>query len=180
MADIQLYQQSQVPRAVRQAAPSFAMADRSAQIGAGETLSQVGGDLFNKYLNIRFANEKSSFDGQVKALQDSWEAYLTSNPNATIEQMEKEKQRIVKEIDKAGSKLSMPASQQYAKNWMLSNRESLETTMNADRDAIGIQQQTEVYNAQLQTARKENDKEKVFTLLDLIPIFVTSLKYSRI
>lgn len=151
--------------------PPYELADKSGQQQFARTMGAIGTNLLDKYLQARQANEESQFIGQVKSAQAGFRNWLQENPQATPEEMFAERDKMVKGIDdiSANNKF-LPATKNYIKNFIASNKEKMIKDADYDIIAIGMQQQMTQLNANIDLLEMEGDYAGVEKLVDDSPL----------
>ncbi len=151
--------------------PPYELADKSGQQQFARTMGAIGTNLLDKYLQARQANEESQFLGQVKSAQAGFRNWLQENPQATPEEMFAERDKMVKSIDdiSANNKF-LPATKNYIKNFIASNKEKMIKDADYDITAIGMQQQMTQLNANIDLLEMEGDYPGVEKLVDDSPL----------
>ncbi|MFA5240686.1 MAG: hypothetical protein WC476_13405 [Phycisphaerae bacterium] len=147
--EIPLYQRTETPGVNPRPKPSYALADRSAQINFAQTAQNVSTDLFSKYIGLRQSNEEHQFIGQVYQAEEAFETYLKENPNATPQEMQVRQKEMITSLETATNDLKLPGSKQAAKEFMSANKGRIIERTNGTIAAIGLEHQTKVFNETL-------------------------------
>lgn len=137
MADIQLYQRTELPPQMYQTAkPSYAMASQQGVEEFGGAVAHLSGNILDRLIQARTDNEIHEFQGFINTAQQNFRGKIQANPGMSFDDMNVLKQKMESEITAASGKLTLPASKRYGTNWMNSNRASLMAA--ADNDIAGI------------------------------------------
>ena len=122
MAQIQLYQPTQgPPKTVGRVKPPFSLADRSGEQQLGQAVAGIGLAVWDDIIKTQATNEVATARGRTNELIESFNTYAVKNPNASPEELEKERQRIVSEIKGLqGSLKTRPGQQQFG-NFLAAN-----------------------------------------------------------
>jgi len=104
MADIPLYQRTELPPVIGRAKPPYSLADRSGEREFAQTLTKFSGALFNRVVETRAANEISEFMGAKDSLLEGFNAYIRNNPGASFEDMETQRDKMMTGIKALGQK----------------------------------------------------------------------------
>lgn len=131
MSEIPLYTRRQLPpgQVGTQKAP-YSLAEQpdnsSGMIKFGEDLAGFSGKIFDKLLETRANNEHAEFQGIVSKAQTEFDSYVQSNPGASLGDIQKQKQKMLTDIDAAGNNSQTNIAKEANKNWILGNRGLLE------------------------------------------------------
>ena len=99
MTQIPLYQQTQLPPSkVGAAKAPYSLADRSGQQQLAQTIAGVGEKIWDNIIKSQATNEVAEARGQTESFIESFNTYVASNPNASPEDLQKERQRITSQI----------------------------------------------------------------------------------
>jgi len=145
MAQIQLYQQSELPpNRIGQVKPSFALADQSSKQQAGQVIAGMANEVWSQLLTAKVNNEKAIFFGAEKTARANFSKYVTDKPFANKDDIKEAQGKMISEIEAAGQMSRLPDVKNYAKGWMAENKEAL--LVNSSNDIIQIIKKREQEN----------------------------------
>jgi hypothetical protein len=105
----------------------------------GSQLAFQGEKQFNQYIELKTANEISAFKGEVAGYQRDYQTYLASNPNASMEEMQKAKGVMMDRISGASGNMTLGTSKRFASSWHLQNRGDISGYADYQMARIGTQ-----------------------------------------
>ena len=105
----------------------------------GSQLAFQGEKQMDRYIQIKTANEVSSFNGEVQQHQNDYRTFLASNPNASMAQMEQAKGVMMDRIGQSQGNMTLGTSKRYASNWYLQNRGAISSGADFTMARIGTQ-----------------------------------------
>ncbi len=122
MADIPLHQRTELPPSrAGIAKPPFELAERP-EVEFGQFLARFSGDIFDKLIATRAANEEAEFQGIVNTALADWEGFVKNNPGASFEVLQKQRDKMMTDIKAAGQNKSYTArARQNIENWYRKN-----------------------------------------------------------
>lgn len=175
MGEIQVptYNRTQLPPGrVGAAKPPYELAqtatDKSGMIQFGQDLAGFSGDIFQKLIQVRANNEHHEFLGKVSTAQMEFEGYVRTNPGAPLAEIEKARDKLLADIDKAasGNQGQTQISVEANKNFMLNNRATIEKQADTTVGAIVMKHEQERTQLEINNAIARNDRTAVFNLID--------------
>ena len=142
MADVQLFQRSGLPPAqVGQAKPPYQLADQSGQKQFGQTLAKFSGDIFDSLVKTRAANEEAEFQGGVNTSIESFKTYVAANPNASFDDLQKERDRVMAEIKTASGKATTGIGRGNNARWVSENEGLISQRLQTSMEAVASEQE---------------------------------------
>jgi hypothetical protein len=126
--------------------PPTQLADRSGEAALGQGLAKFGGDSFNRLEQTRVANEEAIFQGTVNDAMGEFDVFVASNPGASFQQLETERDKMLKGIRIAGNSSTMPRAKESNARWYKKNLGSIRFQTQASMEAIQSKQQLATYN----------------------------------
>jgi len=143
-----LYQRTQLPPdRAGIAKPPYELADRSGQIQFGQTVAGVAEDITDSIIKAKAANEVHEFYGTKDISLTQWDNYVEQNPNASMEDVEAERQKILSQISLAGQKAKTGIAKRDINNWLLANKTVLEEMTKGTQQAIQSNQERTKFEA---------------------------------
>jgi hypothetical protein len=125
MAQIPLPTRQTVPNSLAGVKPPYELADKSGLQNFGAALERTAGLTADRLIGIRAANEYHDFEGVVKAGEEGLINFVNANPYATEQQLAQERDKYLKSINTAASKLTTNLARQWAQNSYLSQRDAI-------------------------------------------------------
>ena len=142
MADVQLYNRSGLPPAqAGQAKPPYQLADQSGQKQFGQTLAKFSGDVFDSLVKTRAANEEAEFQGGVNTSIESFKTYVAANPNASFDDLQKERDRVMAEIKTASGKATTGIGRENNARWASENEGLISQRLQTSMEAVASEQE---------------------------------------
>lgn len=146
MAQIPLSTRTQVgPGRVGAVKPPLSLADRSGEIGLARTVAATSGDLFRKMTATTAANEEAAFRGEVNTELQAYNAFVDQNPNASIEDLQKEQQSMMGRIRTAGGEATTGIGRRNNTNWLAANESLINQKAQDQMVAIKTNQELTKY-----------------------------------
>ena len=169
MATIPIFQRQELPPTqVGAAKPSFSLADQSGLIGAGEAIAGISEKVWSELTTAKVANEKAIFLGAEKTARANLNSFIVENPFASEAEIRTAQGKMIQEIEKAGQSSSLPEVQQYAKNWIAVNKETLLIKSGDEITEIVKQREQERFNLQMESLEKSTEPSSLQEGLTLI------------
>jgi len=139
---IPLSQRTQLPPSrVGAVKPPFDLADQSGQRAFGQSLAKFSGDTFNRLEQTRVANEEAQFQGFVNTSMKEYDVFVAGNPGASFKDLEKERDKMLAQIRKAGNSATMPRAQQNNARWYTQNLNSIRLQTQTSMESIRAKQE---------------------------------------
>jgi hypothetical protein len=164
MGEIPFYSRNQLPPAGGRPKPSMELADRSGQIAAGQAIAGTAGNIFQELLKTRANNEHHEFLGLINTAQSEFRNYIKQNPSASLEDMQKAKEKMFTGIDAAGNNSQTQIAKEANKNFMLLNRDKLEEDADGDVQEIVSKHEFDRYKIQADTYLETGDYDKLVNI----------------
>jgi len=156
MAKIQLYQAGQLPpKRIGAVKPPLFLANQSGEKQLGQTIANIGRNVWGDIIQAREANEKAIFLGAEKLARENLRKKMIAEPFASPEDMTKWQQDTISEIEKAGQVSKMPEVNKFAKNWLAENKPALEQNISNDMAEITKQHQQRMFNVVMDGFEKD-------------------------
>ena len=164
---IQLTQRTQVgPGTTGVTKPPLALADRSGQIELGQSVQQLGGDLFKRFTLAKVANEKATFRGVADTEIQAYGAHVEQNPNASEEELKKELDAMMTRIKDAGGKATTGQAKRSNAIWFAENENLIKKKTHDQMVAIGTKHELTKYQINQKTNMDNLDPEAYKALKD--------------
>ena len=165
MAKIRLPQRTELPPSrVGKAKPSFSLADRSGQKRLGQVVSKFSGSIFDQLVNARAANEEAEAIGQVNTLLEGWETLLADKPNASFEELQKERDKIMGNIKKVSQQPTTGIAKDSMTNWMARNEGIISARLQTSMEKIQSKNELTRYRVQRENFINNMDKNGLASL----------------
>jgi len=164
--EIKLYQRTQTPTALPAHKPPYYLANTRGQQQFGAVIAQTGGDILSKINQIKTGNEIHSFLGQTGTTIEGFRTWLIENPGAGVDEIRQQKEKAINGLNLAGQKLKLPASKDYANNWLAQNKERLNKRLDGEIGTIVGRREAEKAEMMLKSHVANLDKQAAFDLLD--------------
>lgn len=144
MAEIPIYQRNNLPPQQGPAAPPpFSLAAEGGMIRFGETMENFAGGILDKIVRTKVINEEHTFMGGVNTKIEEFGGWLKNNPNASINDMQLQRDKMMEDISKISDTLTTLDAQNFAKNWHAENKNAIVArTNNEINGAIRDAEQT--------------------------------------
>jgi hypothetical protein len=173
MADIPLRTRDRLPPQGQSAKPPYELvrpADSfSGQQQFGAEVANFAGDLLGKLTEIQAANESHEFLGMVETERAKFDTFLTANPGATVEEINKQRDVMIQNISAAGNGLKTQGAKRYSTNWLAANKNLLIEKANTTAAAQGIKTETTKFKLNIDEiikSGKPDSKDRVNFLID--------------
>ncbi len=130
------------------AKPALALADRTAEISLALAGAKFAGDIFNDVVASTAANEEAAFQGAVATEMEGFNTFVKSKPGASFEEIETERNKMIKRIEVAGQGATTRIAKRNNKNWMTRNKGLIFAKTQTQMEAIRARQALATFNAQ--------------------------------
>lgn len=148
MVDIPLPSRTQVgPGTTGITKPPLALADRSGQIELGQSIQQLGGDLFQRLTLAKAANEQATFKGVKDTEIQAYGAYVEQHPNASEEELKKRQELMMTNIETAAGRATTGIAKRSNANWFAENKSLIK--QKAQDQMVAIRTRQEIIKYQL-------------------------------
>ena len=139
MVDIALPQRQALPPSrTGGVKPPTELAGGSGLKQAGAMVTKFAGSTFDRLSKARVANEEAQFQGFVKTAMGEYNTYVASNPGASFDDLEKERDKMLGNIKAAGNSSTMPDAKANNANWYAMNLGSIRTQTQASMEATRV------------------------------------------
>ena len=156
---IKLYQRTSLPPSrVGAVKPPMSLADRSAEINLYQSIAGFSGEVFNKLVKSRAANEEAEFMGIVETEMEGFNTLIKSKPGLSYEEIGAERDKMMLNITAASKKQNLTGiARGNIKNWMTGNKDVIKQKAQTSMEAIRTKQEVDKFAALREVAIKNFD-----------------------
>ena len=167
MADIIIPKRTQLPPGQTGAVkPPLSLADDSAVQNFGAQLQQFGAEKAVELTAARAANEYAAFQGGRNAKLAEFETYVAAHPGDSIQQIEKQRDKMLLEINSLSQQATTLPGKEKIKNDLLRNKQFTFEKTQASIQAVRSQQEFATYKVQQENNINTFDKAGYIQLQD--------------
>ena len=108
-------------------------------------LNKFAGDIYDKLLKTRAANEEAEYHGEVNTAMEDWDTFVAANPGAGYDKLNVAREKMMLKIRKAGGKATSPEARNNINNWYSANANLIRAKSQTSMEAIRANQELTAY-----------------------------------
>ena len=157
MAEIYLPQRQQLPNTVGGVKAPYELADQSGVKSFGKDVEKVAAYSLDKIIDMRAGNEYSDWENTARAEEESLRSFVNQNPYATRQQLEAQRDKMLKNIETASTKMTTNRARDWAKRSIYSQQNALKAKATGVIEEVVIRQETQKLRLNIDNAVAKGD-----------------------